>query len=90
MLRHVALLCLGLALAQAAEPLRVEVSRDNWTSSFHFEQGGNNGGAPKLKLKGTQEFFLIDFDPSQFKGRRVVRATLHLRLVSAIRVRVQI
>ena len=74
--------CLAL-LAEAAEPRRVEVSRDLWISSYPSEQEGNNGGSPKLKLKGTQEFFLIDFDPVPFKGRKVVRASLHLHLESA-------
>ena len=69
----------GAQLA-AAEPLRVEVSRDAWISSYPSEQEGNNGGASKLKLKGTQEFFLIDFDPAKFKGRRVVRAKLNVKL----------
>ena len=74
--------CLSL-LAEAAEPRRVEVNRDLWISSYPSEQEGNNGGSPKLKLKGTQEFFLIDFDPAPFKGRKVVRASLHLHLESA-------
>ncbi len=74
--------CLAL-LAEATEPRRVEVSRDLWISSYPSEQEGNNGGSPKLKLKGTQEFFLIDFDPAPFKGRKVVRASLHLHLESA-------
>ena len=67
----------------AAEALRVETSRDLWISSYPSEQEGNNGGSPKLKLKGTQEFFLIDFDATKFRGKRVVRATLHLHLEAA-------
>ena len=69
------------ATLPGAEPLRVEVSRDLWISSFHSEQEANNGGSPKLKLKGTQEFFLIDFDPAPLKGRKVVRAALHLHQI---------
>ena len=71
------------ASLQAAEALRVETSRDLWISSYPSEQEGNNGGSPKLKLKGTQEFFLIDFDATKFRGKRVVRATLHLHLEAA-------
>jgi hypothetical protein len=72
-----------LALAPfafTAEPIqkRVDVSRDLWISSYEKEREGNNGGSPKLKLKGIQEFFLIDFDPVPLKGKRVVRAELHL------------
>lgn len=59
-------------------PLRVDVTRDLWISSYEKEREGNNGGSPKLKLKGIQEFFLIDFDPAPFKGKQVVRAELHL------------
>lgn len=68
--------------AEGVDARRVEVSRDLWISSYPSEQEGNNGGSPKLKLKGTQEFFLIDFDPAPFKGSKVVRAALHLHLES--------
>ena len=57
---------------------RVEASRDLWVSAYRSEQGGNNGGAAKLKLKGFQEFFLIDFDPQPFAGQYCVAASLHL------------
>ncbi len=60
--------------------MRVEVSRDGWISSFEKEREGNNGAAPKLKLKGIQEFFLIDFDPAPLRGRKVVAAQLHVHL----------
>jgi len=72
------------AVLHAAEPLRVEVSRDAWISAYPTEQEGNNGGASKLKLKGNQEFFLIDFDATKFRGKRVVRASLHVKLEAAI------
>lgn len=62
---------------------RVEVSRDLWISSVPQEQAGNNGGSPKLKLKGIQEFFLIDFDPAPFRGRKVTGAQLHLHVEAA-------
>ena len=70
-----------LALStQAAEPTRVEVSRDTWLSSYVKEVEGNNGGSGKLKLKGHQEFFLIDFDPTKLQGKRVTKAVLALHL----------
>jgi hypothetical protein len=77
------LAALMAASLPAAEALRVETSRDLWISSYPSEQEGNNGGSPKLKLKGTQEFFLIDFDATKLRGKRVVRATLHLHLEAA-------
>ena len=72
-----ALVCTGLAHA-APVPQRVEATRDLWVSSFEKEREGNNGASPKLKLKGIQEFFLIDFDPAPLTGKRVVRAQLHV------------
>ncbi len=62
-----------------AEPIRVEVSRDTWISAFPSEQAGNNGGGYRLKLKGIQEFFLIDFDPLPLRGKTVARAELLVR-----------
>lgn len=61
---------------------RVEVSRDLWISAYSKEVEGSNGGSPKLKLKGIQEFFLIDFDPAPLRGKRVVKAQLHVHLTT--------
>ncbi|MBL9179917.1 MAG: DUF4091 domain-containing protein [Verrucomicrobiaceae bacterium] len=61
---------------------RVEVSRDLWISAYSKEVEGNNGGSPKLKLKGIQEFFLIDFDPAPLRGKKIVKAQLHVHLAS--------
>ena len=73
-----------LAIAQAAPlPQRVEVTRDLWLSSYETEREGNNGASARLKLKGIQEFFLLDLDPAPLRGKRVVRAQLHLHLETA-------
>lgn len=61
---------------------RVEVTRDLWLSSFVKEVEANNGGSHRLKLKGMQEFFLIDFDPGPLRGKKIVKAQLHVHLVS--------
>lgn len=61
---------------------RVEASRDLWISAYVKEVEGNNGGSHKLKLKGIQEFFLIDFDPAALRGKKVVKAQLHLHLMT--------
>ncbi len=66
------------SLAAAADPVRVEITRDNWVSSYPSETEGNNGASPKLKFKGIQEFALIDIDAAALKGKRVTRARLHL------------
>lgn len=67
----------------AAEPLRVEFSRDLWISAYKSEREGSNGASPKLKLKGIQEFFLCDLDPAPLRGKRVLRAQLHVHLEGA-------
>lgn len=70
------------ALSEAADPVRIDVTRDAWISAYSGEQEGNNGAAPRLKLKGIQEFFLIDFDPTPFQGKKVRRAELRLKSAS--------
>lgn len=68
----------ALTLTGAAEPVRAEITRDNWVSSYRTEVEGNNGASPKLKLKGVQEFSLIDIDVAPLQGKRVTKAELHL------------
>ena len=77
------LLASAVAVGAGPEPMRLEVTRDLWLSAYPKEQEGNNGKSPKLKLKGTQEFFLIDLDTSKLRGRRVTRAELHVHLEAA-------
>jgi hypothetical protein len=50
--------------ASTSEATRLEVSRDTWVSEVGQEADGNNGGAPRLKLKSIQEMTLIDVDPA--------------------------
>ena len=65
----------------AAETVRVPVSRDTWVSSANREETlGNNGASPRLKLKGYQEFSLLDFDLSSIRGSVIEKATLHVKL----------
>jgi hypothetical protein len=64
---------------QNRSPLRVDVTRDNWISQVGQEADGNNGGAPRLKLKSIQEMSLVDVDPSPLIGRTVRSAVLHLK-----------
>ena len=77
----------NLVLFLAAEPpahaqtLRLDVTRDLWVSSVDRETDGNNGGAPRLKVKSFQEMSLVDINPAPLKGRVVSGATLHLRSV---------
>lgn len=59
--------------------LKLPATRDTWLSNVGAEADGNNGGAPRLKLKSIQEMSLIDIDPSVLKGRVIEGATLHVR-----------
>ncbi len=58
---------------------RLEVTRDTWVSEVGQEADGNNGGAPRLKLKSIQEMTLIDVDPAPLRGRAIAAAALHLK-----------
>ncbi|MFM9065922.1 MAG: hypothetical protein ACKOUR_01140, partial [Planctomycetota bacterium] len=72
----------------AAEPerkgntIRLPVTRDLWVSTVGAEANGNNGSAPRLKLKSIQEMSLLDFDFQPLRGRVIERATLHVRLAT--------
>lgn len=70
-----------------SEELRVPVTRDNWFSNVGAEAEGNNGAAPRLKLKSNQEMSVIDIDPRPLRGRVIVAATVHLRSTGEPRLR---
>jgi len=55
------------------------VTRDAWVSEVGAEADGNNGGAPRLKLKSIQEMSLVDIEARSLVGRTVVSAALHLK-----------
>jgi hypothetical protein len=59
--------------------VRLEVTRDTWVSDVGREVDGNNGGAPRLKIKSIQEMTLVDVDAAPLLGRTIRSATLHLR-----------
>ncbi len=63
-------------------PVIVPVTRDTWVSAVGAERDGNNGASPRLKLKGIQEFSLVDGDFSALRGRRIERAVLRLHMAS--------
>jgi hypothetical protein len=63
-------------------PVKLPINRDLWMSNVGAESLGNNGGASRLKLKGQQEFSLIDVDTASLKGRIVTGALLHLHCAS--------
>jgi len=69
----------GLAGPATAEDIRLSVTRDTWVSAVGSERLGNNGASPRVKLKGIQEFTVLDADCTALRGKTIVRATLHLR-----------
>lgn len=74
---------LGLSVnGFSIDPVRIEINRDAWISAYPGEQEGNNGAAPRLKLKGIQEFFLFDFDASPYRGKKVQRAEIRIKSAS--------
>ncbi len=64
------------------QTMKCPVTRDTWLSSVGKERNGSNGGAGRLKLKGQQEYILLDIDPSLLKGKIITGALLHARSAS--------
>ena len=77
-----------LIIAESAWPPKgqseqFKITRDTWVSGVQDEQNSNNGGAGKLKLKGQQEFILIDIDALPLKGKIITGALLHFKPLSS-------
>ncbi len=71
------------AVARAeTETLRFPAVRDLCVSSASGEEDGNNGASPRLKVKGYQEFSLLDFDVARLRGRRIKEAKIGVKLSS--------
>jgi hypothetical protein len=54
------------------------VTRDAWVSQVGAEADGNNGSAPRLKLKSIQEMSLVDIEATSLVGRTISAAALHV------------
>jgi hypothetical protein len=59
--------------------IKCDITRDTSLSSLRDEANGSNGGSRRLKLKGNQEYILIDIDPELLKGKIIKGALLHVR-----------
>jgi hypothetical protein len=86
LIRALTILVVAGSSARGQE-VRLSVTRDTWFSNVGSEADGNNGAAPRLKLKSNQEMSLVDIDPAPLRGRVVKSATLHLRSVGEPRLR---
>jgi hypothetical protein len=73
-----AIVLFGVPALMSAETVTIPVSADTWISSVGKEANTNGGKAGKIKLKGYQEFGLLDFDVSALKGKKITAATLHV------------
>lgn len=88
--RRVVALAAALALlltgtggrVEAEETLHFPAVRDLYVSSASGEEEGNNGASPRLKVKGYQEFSLLDFDVASLRGRRIKEAKIAVKLAS--------
>ena len=78
----VGVLLAGTAKRVEAETLRFPAVRDLYVSSASGEEEGNNGASPRLKVKGYQEFSLLDFDVASLRGRRIKEAKIGVKLAS--------
>ena len=76
------ILSTGTATSAETETLRFQSVRDLYVSSASGEEEGNNGASPRLKVKGYQEFSLLDFDVSSLRGRRIKEARIGVKLSS--------
>ncbi len=63
----------------SSSPVRLDVTRDAWVCELGSEANGNNGGAPRLKLKSIQEMSLVDIDTKALVGRTIRSAALYLK-----------
>ena len=72
----------GALSSVEAETLRFQAVRDLYVSSASGEEEGNNGASPRLKVKGYQEFSLLDFDVASLRGRRIKEAKIGVKLSS--------
>lgn len=62
--------------------IRINLKESTGISSFKDEKKGNIGHSRSLKLKGSQEFVLIDADLQTLKGYLIQGAMIHLRSAS--------
>lgn len=67
------------------QAVKCDVTRDVWLSSVGEERIGNNGGATRLKLKGHQEYILLDIDESVLHGKIITGSLLHIRSATPIK-----
>src|SRR5438270_5692052 len=84
-LSYLCVLCVSAvhsSLFAAPPTTRIEITRDTWVSAVGSETDFNTGGSSRLKLKGIQEFSIIDIDPAPLAGKVITAAELHVKNAS--------
>lgn len=64
---------------RAGETVQCQATRDVWLSTYKEEKEYNMGASPKIKLKGYDEFAILDFDVSKLKGKTISEAFLYIK-----------
>jgi hypothetical protein len=58
---------------------QLPITADNSICAFSSETKANLGASPRIKLKGIQNFILLNFDTAPLKGMVVKKAVLHIK-----------
>jgi len=61
------------------QEVRVPITADTSIAADSAETYENNGGALTIKMKGIENFIVLNFDPASLQGKEVISATAHLR-----------
>ena len=63
----------------AAEQIRLDATADVSICAHETERELNTGASGRLKLKGTENIILLDFDSSRLGGRKITSAVLWMK-----------
>ena len=78
----IACVLLTTSCTTPAETVRLEVTGDTSIAAHPKEVEQNLGGSSQIRVKGIEHFLLMGFDLEPVAGKRVEKATLHVRLAS--------
>lgn len=77
---HVASIALFSCVCALADEVKCPDTRDVWISAANRQESDTNGGkAGRMKLKVWQEYGLMDFDVAALKGKKIAKASLHVK-----------
>jgi hypothetical protein len=70
---------MGWLSSALAGETQLPITADNSICAHSSEQKSNLGASPRIKLKGIQNFILLNFDTAPLKNMLVKRAVLHIK-----------